>query len=187
MRLSVSLVTGSLPSTFTNAVHLRTLSCQENMLTGTLPPTIGSLPELYALILFTNKLEGEVPPSLGQSRTLQMLYLNKNSFTALPWGSLDHWRESALRYVVLANNLIEVSLNHAQLELVWGKPVLTSSLKVELRERPQKTLSGGNSHERRANFAQLVVVPLGVTPRSILSSTLFAGLCALSCCFPCLA
>ena len=63
---------------------LRIISLYGNELTGSIPESLGDLIHLQHLDLSTNQLSGQLPQSMSKLVNLRQLHLETNSFTG-PW------------------------------------------------------------------------------------------------------
>ncbi|KAK9066135.1 hypothetical protein SSX86_013456 [Deinandra increscens subsp. villosa] len=79
-------LSGNIPHTLGNLLHLRSLSLSNNSLNGSIPDSIFRIPTLEELLLSFNHLTGFIPSNLGNATMLQTLCLDNNHFT----GSLPH-------------------------------------------------------------------------------------------------
>jgi Leucine-rich repeat (LRR) protein len=74
-------MTGELPPSIGNLVHLKTLELSFNKLEGTLPATLGNLKNLEVLAFNGNLLTGTIPESIGNLTNLKQLHLSSNNFS----------------------------------------------------------------------------------------------------------
>jgi len=79
-------LTGTIPRTTSEMLHLVLLDLAGNLLTGTIPRELENLANLENLDLDVNSLTGTIPRELGSLANLKVLYLHKNSLT----GSIPH-------------------------------------------------------------------------------------------------
>jgi len=71
-------ITGELPTSIGDLIHLKTLELSFNKIDGTLPKTLGNLKSLEVLAFNGNSLTGLIPASLGELTNLKQLHLSSN-------------------------------------------------------------------------------------------------------------
>ncbi len=74
-------LTGELPASIGDLVHLKTLELSFNKINGALPETVGNLKNLQVLAFNGNNLTGAIPGSLGNLTNLKQLHLSSNKFS----------------------------------------------------------------------------------------------------------
>lgn len=89
---------GSIPTElFPAGSRLQKLDLGNNKLTGSIPTTISNASDLQGLFLYGNGLAGSLPSEIGGLRRLLFLRLQRNEFhnSSIPtsWGSLTSLRE----------------------------------------------------------------------------------------------
>ncbi len=74
-------ITGELPASIGDLVHLRTLELSFNKINGPLPETLGNLKMLEVLAFNGNAITGAIPASLGNLTNLKQLHLSSNKLS----------------------------------------------------------------------------------------------------------
>lgn len=97
-------LTGTVPSSVSQLVELRSLRLYNNQLTGSIPSELGQLSKLTRLYLYNNQLSGAIPTELGQLTNLGSLGLNQNQLSEPIPASLGQ-----------LSNLVELHLQQNQL------------------------------------------------------------------------
>ncbi|KAI8834404.1 hypothetical protein BJ741DRAFT_609884 [Chytriomyces cf. hyalinus JEL632] len=97
LNLHGNAITGSIPSSIGNLMHLRILSLGRNLLTGTLPIELGRLTQLDELHVHENRVNGTFPRELVSLVNLRVLCLRGNASLSksIPVGIPEHsniWR-----------------------------------------------------------------------------------------------
>ncbi|KAI5065081.1 hypothetical protein GOP47_0019776 [Adiantum capillus-veneris] len=143
--LANNQISGTIPSSLMNCLHLKILDLSFNKLTGSIPSQLSYLPTLERLSLWYNQLSGGIPKELGNLTMLQSLNLNNNLLTGQVPAELSQC--SDLEWVNLNNNLltgtIPAELGHLQ--------------KLTLLQLGNNTLTG-NIPPQLANCSQLLWV-----------------------------
>lgn len=97
-------LTGTVPSSVSQLVELKSLRLHNNQLTGSIPSELGQLSNLTRLSLYNNQFSGAIPTELGQLTNLGSLALNQNQLSGPIPASLGQ-----------LSNLVELRLNQNQL------------------------------------------------------------------------
>ena len=97
-------LTGTVPSSVSQLVELKSLRLYNNQLTGSIPSELGQLSKLTRLYLYNNQLSGAIPTELGQLTNLGSLGLNQNQLSGPIPASLGQ-----------LSNLVELHLQQNQL------------------------------------------------------------------------
>lgn len=97
-------MTGKLPESLCDAVHLNTLWLFQNKLEGEIPGCLGRLKSLAGLELSDNMLSGSIPQGLGEASNLTDLYLSRNNLTGELPTSLGNLRH--LEILDLSDNML---------------------------------------------------------------------------------
>eukprot|EP01041_Mallomonas_annulata_P009243 gene9243-19184_t len=95
-------LTGTIPSTFGKLTNLQYLSLQNNHLSGTIPTALGSLPHLSELWLVSNSLAGPIPSQIGLATNIKFLELSSNFLTGTVPTSLGNMKR--LKVLHIDNN-----------------------------------------------------------------------------------
>ena len=74
-------ITGHIPESLCDSLHLNMLWLFQNRLKGEIPDCLGRLKSLSSLELSDNMLSGSIPESLGEASNLTDLYLSRNNLT----------------------------------------------------------------------------------------------------------
>ena len=86
-------ITGVLPTSIGDLVHLKTLELSFNNIEGTLPPTLGNLKNLEVLAFNGNSLSGTIPGSIGNLINLKQLHLSSNILSGSVPASINDLKE----------------------------------------------------------------------------------------------
>ncbi|KAI3888388.1 hypothetical protein MKW92_006704 [Papaver armeniacum] len=108
---SECLIKGSLPTTLSALSHLEYLDLSTNGITSYLPSSVSNMKRLQHLSLSGNNLEGPIPGSICQLTSLQQLKLNGNKFSGTMPSCVTKLR--TLSYFDISGNAIggTISLN----------------------------------------------------------------------------
>ncbi len=102
VQLDANGLSGSLPSSIGDLVHLEVLGLAANDLSGAIPAQISGLTNLRGLYLQDNRLSGDVPGEVAGLSQLQHLWIQSNRLADLPGlgspGSLDDLRIQSNRF-----------------------------------------------------------------------------------------
>lgn len=72
---------GTLPDSFGNLIHLKSIVIVINRIRGPLPDVFGNLVNVETFTLERNAISGDIPPSIGGMAALKVLNLGSNGFT----------------------------------------------------------------------------------------------------------
>ncbi len=100
--ISSNRLTGPIPSEIGNLSKLFVLYLTDSGLTGEIPKILGSLTNLHVLRLYLNQLEGEIPEELGNLINLRKLSLSGNNFTGSIPSTFSNFTE--LEFITFQNN-----------------------------------------------------------------------------------
>ena len=78
LNLKNNNISGNIPSTIGNLAGLTYLTLQNNSISGSIPSTIGNLGNLYDLNLGHNNLSGSIPATIGSLTQMGKLRVNNN-------------------------------------------------------------------------------------------------------------
>ncbi|MAZ73116.1 MAG: Two component regulator three Y domain protein [Flavobacteriaceae bacterium] len=124
-------VTGELPASIGNLVHLKTLELSFNNIKGSLPDALGNLKDLEILAFNGNALTGTIPASLGNLTRLKQLHLSSNKLTGTVPSEINNL--GALEtFNVFDNNLVgelptKLASNRNLKELMIAKNSFTNT------------------------------------------------------------
>lgn len=81
LELTNNNLTGELPASIGDLIHLKVLNLHNNAITGILPSSIGNLSSLKSLNVSLNTFQGNVPEEISNIQRLEYLYIFANDFT----------------------------------------------------------------------------------------------------------
>ncbi|MCO5553603.1 hypothetical protein L7F22_007128 [Adiantum nelumboides] len=102
--LANNQISGTIPSSLMNCLHLNILDLSFNKLTGNIPSQLSYLHTLERLSLWYNQLSGDIPKELGNLTMLRSLNLNNNFLTGQVPAELSQCGE--LEWINLNSNLL---------------------------------------------------------------------------------
>ncbi|KAJ4773745.1 Leucine-rich repeat (LRR) family protein [Rhynchospora pubera] len=94
-------ITGTIPDSLSNLVHLTQLYLEDNMLQGRIPSNLSQLRSLMALSLNGNNFTGELPPQIGFISGLTQINFGRNRLVPSEIGNLR-----SLNSLSLSSNLL---------------------------------------------------------------------------------
>lgn len=97
-------VTGELPASIGDLVHLKTLELSFNKIEGALPESLGNLKKLQVLAFNGNTLTGTIPASLGNLTHLKQIHLSSNKLSGNVPSAINNLTELEV-FNVFDNNL----------------------------------------------------------------------------------
>jgi len=103
-------LSGTLPNSLGNLIHLEFLNLSFNQITGAIPTEIGQLANLEDIYLSSNQLTGNIPVQITQLSNLRRLYLTNNQLTGViptEIGQLTNLLSLFLNYNQLTGNIPE--------------------------------------------------------------------------------
>jgi Leucine-rich repeat (LRR) protein len=124
-------ITGQLPASIGDLVHLKTLELSFNKIEGTLPETLGALTHLNVLAFNGNAFTGTIPSSLGNLTNLKQLHLSSNKLSGNVPKEINNLTALEV-FNVFDNNLsgtlpVQLANNHNLKELMIAENNFTNT------------------------------------------------------------